>query len=132
VLALDDLTQAKWQSLHFVRPEDEGSLEADLRGRGLAVFEITGREIESKDQLLAAIASAMNLPDYFGMNWDALDECLRDPDWLPAGGCVLFFRDADPFWRRASQIAGTFAEIWLSAAEEWGREGAPFHLVFVW
>jgi hypothetical protein len=136
VLAIEEFTQANWQCLHFVRPEDEGGVEADLRSRGLAVFEIDGAAIETKRDLLAAVAAALRFPDYFGMNWDALEECLTDPswrpDWLPSQGAVLFVRNAEPFWGRAGQIAGTFVEIWIAAAEEWGRQGVPFHLVFVW
>jgi len=31
----------------------------------------------------------MHFPDYFGSNWDALDECLADLDWLDLPGYVL-------------------------------------------
>jgi Barstar (barnase inhibitor) len=78
------------------------------------------------------LRTRQTFPDYFGMNWDSLDKCLRDPDVMPANGCVLFFRGAEPFWQRASQTAGVFVEIWISAAEERGHAGTPFHLVFVW
>ena len=34
--------------------------------------------IDNKQQLMQALVKAIPLPDYFGGNWDALDECLRD------------------------------------------------------
>lgn len=38
--------------------------------------------IASKEELLDRLAAALPLPDYFGHNWDALEECLRDLSWI--------------------------------------------------
>lgn len=35
----------------------------------------------------------LRLPDYFGMNWDALNETIRDLSWLPPGQIVLAHAD---------------------------------------
>jgi RNAse (barnase) inhibitor barstar len=42
------------------------------------------RHARTKAALLAELARGLALPSYFGHNWDALDECLRDLSWLPA------------------------------------------------
>jgi RNAse (barnase) inhibitor barstar len=42
------------------------------------------RGIADKPDLLRHIAAKLNFPDYFGFNWDALDECLADLSWLQA------------------------------------------------
>jgi hypothetical protein len=34
--------------------------------------------VSAKQQLLQTFAYALELPDYFRFNWDALEECLRD------------------------------------------------------
>ena len=34
--------------------------------------------LRDKQQLMQALVVALPLPDYFGNNWDALDECFRD------------------------------------------------------
>lgn len=44
----------------------------------MRVVRIDGASIESKADFLTAVAEALDFPDYFGHNWDALDECLRD------------------------------------------------------
>jgi hypothetical protein len=47
--------------------------------------------ITSKPQLMRELVRSLSLPDYFGSNWDALDECFRD--WLLDDGrqslCLL-------------------------------------------
>ena len=50
--------------------------------------------IANKAELLAFLQKALKLPDYFGQNWDALDECMTDPDWLEGNqGLILAHRD---------------------------------------
>ena len=87
---------------------------------------------EDEAGLLAELARIFRFPDYFGGNWDAADECLRDLSWLPARGYVLRVPDAESLWRSLPAAAGRLVETWLFCAEEWARQGAPFHLVFQW
>lgn len=37
----------------------------------------------------------MQLLSYFGENWDALNDCLNDLDWLGGGAYLLMITDAD-------------------------------------
>ncbi len=38
--------------------------------------------INSNQDLLKNLSNSLNFPDYFGMNWDALYDCLRDFSWI--------------------------------------------------
>src|SRR5690554_1403318 len=54
------------------------------------IFECNVKHVENKSDLLRVVATALKFPDYFGMNWDALDECLVDLEWMPSSsGYVL-------------------------------------------
>lgn len=50
-------------------------------------------EIRSKADLLAVLASAGHFPDYFGSNWDALQDCLRDLSWIGNRKVVIVHSD---------------------------------------
>lgn len=58
--------------------------------------------IGTKKELLDALDVGLGFPDYFGGNWDALDECLRDLSWVEPAQVVLAHEDlpmrADPEW----------------------------------
>ncbi len=54
-------------------------------GRPLVALDTSG--VQDKPEFMAAIASAMRFPDWFGRNWDALADCLRD---VPAETIVLW------------------------------------------
>jgi len=49
--------------------------------------------IETKQSLMAAVAELLTFPDYFGWNWDAFDERIRDLSWLPRGSVFLVHSD---------------------------------------
>jgi RNAse (barnase) inhibitor barstar len=86
---------------------------------------VTRGPITSADALFSKLAQALELPDYFGHNWDALDECLREV----LGDMLLLVHDAETLWREAPDVALALVELWLAAAEE---HPGKMELVFVW
>jgi RNAse (barnase) inhibitor barstar len=125
------LSEAGWECIHFCEVDAIHGFE-DVRSAGFRVFEMDADEVTSEQRLFTSVAEAMSFPDYFGRNWDALDECLRDMGWSPATGFVLLVRNAEHLWRRHPRIAGGFLQSWLFSAEEWSQKNIPFHLIFVW
>ena len=79
-----------------------------------------------KAVLMRNIAAALRFPDWFGANWDALEDCLSDLSWLPASGYVLVIEDAQP-----GDELGVLVDVLRSAAEWWSERGKPFVAVFV-
>ena len=49
--------------------------------------------IKTKEALLDELYRRLRFPDYFGHNWDALEDCIRDLSWLPPGPVVLMHHD---------------------------------------
>jgi RNAse (barnase) inhibitor barstar len=80
-----------------LRVTDEDGLDAlvdERRQAGATVGVIDGREARTEPAFFAAVAEALDLPDWFGANWDALDEVLADRSWLPGSPHVLVVRHA--------------------------------------
>jgi hypothetical protein len=93
------------------------------RGHELLVASIAFAE---KEKLLKNIAAALAFPDWFGHNWDALEDCLTDLSWREAPGYVLLFENANP-----GDDLGVLLDILRSSAEWWAGRGKPFFAVFV-
>lgn len=51
------------------------------------------KHLDAKEQLLRNLAAALQFPNYFGFNWDALDDCLSDLSWLPSTNIQLLHED---------------------------------------
>ena len=133
MLRADDFTRVTWCCLHYATAADvTPQLRTALQSAGIAAFDLNGEPVRTRDDLLRGIADAMQFPDYFGMNWDAVIDCLRDlADRHPAEGYVLFVHAAEWLWRQGLPWMGEFVEVWLTAAEESAHDGLPLHLVFV-
>ena len=133
MLRADDLARVTWCCLHYATAADvTPQLRTALESAGVASFDLNGEPLHTREDLLRGIADAMQFPDYFGMNWDAVIDCLRDlADRRPAEGYVLFLHGAEWLWRQGLPWMGELVEVWLTAAEESAHEGVPLHLVFV-
>ena len=99
---------------------------------------IKGAKCQTTAGLLTECARALDFPDYFGHNWDALEECLADLEWLPAKGYILLITDAAHVLSDDEAEYETFLEILRDAGEAWGngqaemgaQRATPFHVLF--
>ena len=69
------------------RTSDAKAILEATRGGGLDVVTI---DMDPAD-LFSGIARALDFPDWFGANWDALADCLGDLSWRGGAGHVLMF-----------------------------------------
>jgi hypothetical protein len=49
--------------------------------------------VSGKAELLDRLATQLSFPEYFGSNWDALSECLRDLSWIGDGDVAIVHRE---------------------------------------
>ena len=81
--------------------------------------------IDAAEKPLEKIAAALGFPEWFGGNWDALEDCLGDLSWRKGEGHVLLFTG---FPRKDSAL---LIDILRSSAEYWAGRGKPFFAVLV-
>lgn len=74
---------------------------------------------------LEKIAHALAFPQWFGGNWDALEDSLGDLSWRQGEGHLLLF-SGYPRGERPLLI-----DVLRSSAEYWAGRGKPFFAVFV-
>ena len=110
---------------HLVRSPDQ--VERAAKDAGLAVFRMDIGHAHNKKSFLEKIAHALHFPTWFGGNWDALNDCLTDLDWLStSAGYVLIFEKGDVFGCSHNQEFENAKAVLVSAAEYWKAEGRPF------
>lgn len=97
------------------RPDE---LRDALRGGSLAVA-----TVDLQQPVFEAFARALAFPDWFGRNWDALEDCLTDLSWREAAGHVVILE--------GNEDSGILVDVLRSAAQFWAARGKPFFAVFV-
>jgi len=86
---------------------------------------VEGVQIDLGGEPIDAIARALGFPDWFGGNWDALEDCLGDLSWRkPPYRLVLRnFRPGDDL--------GILIDVLSSTAAFWDEQGESFVAIFV-
>lgn len=93
---------------------------------GFTVFDADLATVQSKSEFLAVIAQAIEAPEWFGHNWDALADALGDLSWKPAAGYVLMLRNGINTFNLLENDHETAKEILESTVSYWKIQGKPF------
>lgn len=93
-----------------------------------ALIGIVEASISDSTRLLSCHARALDFPVYFGSNWNALYDCLRDFHWTEKKHIFLFHRDVPTL---SPQELRAYLNILKDAAADWKPgESHLLHVVF--
>jgi hypothetical protein len=104
----------------------------------VVVRALRGHKMRKTAGLFDECAAALQFPYYFGENWDALDECLGDLEWLEADAYVIVITTAQHVLDcEPPEELQLFLNLLENTAREWadpnGRDSKhapkPFHVV---
>ena len=81
-----------------------------------------GAGLAGKADLFRRLAVGLALAEYFGHNWDALDECLRDTEVVGPDGVALIHDALVGFDANDLEI---YVGVLATAADHWRAAGRP-------
>lgn len=105
----------------FIFTDDENRPELRDSFKGFV-----GPGILGADKLLDEVAKSLNFPAYFGENWNALFDCLKDFNWIKEKRICLIHKEIPSIEIEDLKI---YLEILRDAADDW-KEGEE-HEFFV-
>ena len=85
--------------------------------------------LTSKQAVLEAYVRQLELPSYFGWNWDALEECLHDLSWLSDDRPVEFVHEALPL-RKGSAGRRTYVRLLHDVVGATAARGRALSAIF--
>jgi hypothetical protein len=134
--------EGPWLHVLLSTEEAAGSLVSDLNrspDRRVVARVVRGHKAITTAALFDEFAAALQLPYYFGENWDAFDECLVDLEWLPADALVVLIdraarlleKEPAEEWQTFVRILERAGREWAKPVSgEWARPPRPFHVLF--
>jgi hypothetical protein len=99
------------------------------------VASVRGRKMKQRQGVFDQFAASLQFPHYFGENWNAFSDCVRDLDWLRASAFVVVVLDAeDTLVEGDPDEFHLLLKILSDAGDEWSRADSfrpakPFHTV---
>ena len=97
------------------------AIEEATRGSALDVV-----TIDAVASVFDAMERALDFPDWFGANWDALEDCLSDLGWRKGEGHVLILRSYP-----TGDELGLLTDVLRTVADYWAGRGKPFFAVYL-
>jgi hypothetical protein len=86
-------------------PVSVRELRDELTAAGWATRLVDGAVMRDRASMFDEFAAACEFPEWFGGNWDAFVDCLRDLSWIPGKGVVVL-------WRRSAVFAAAAPGTW--------------------
>jgi len=97
-----------------IRHHTQGTLPPESgRGRLVVVVPVG---IADSAVLLRVLAERLRFPDWFGGNWNALSDCLRDLSWIPERTVVLWHEEFPPISPADLEL---YLELLADSAASW-------------
>ncbi|AGL19007.1 barstar family protein [Actinoplanes sp. N902-109] len=104
----------------------------------IAVAPLDGSALPDEDAVFDAFRQAFRFPAWFGWNWDALSDCLRDLSWLPADRFLVLVDNSDDVLAGDADARQEFFAVLRRAAQQWANPltsrrhtAVPFKVVLV-
>lgn len=96
-------------------------LTARTEDPATAVRVIRGRKCGTVRDLHNEVAAALQFPDDYGENWDAMRECMFDLSWMPATGYLVVVLDVGSVLPPDDDGLRAFLGIFADATRAWAN-----------
>jgi RNAse (barnase) inhibitor barstar len=77
--------------------------------------------ISNRAQLFQVLRTSLKLPSYFGNNWDALSDCLRDLSWIEPRRVAIIHEDVP---RLDRESLSKYLDVLRDAVCDWKPDEA--------
>ncbi|TCC08599.1 barstar family protein [Kribbella soli] len=136
-----DFTSPGGPWVHEVEQATVNQLLAPIESADGMVTRFDGRRMRTLDALFQEYVREFMLPEYFGWNWPAFDECMTDLEWMPAKRYLTIVDHAGevlkedlgelPTYLRQMEDIGRHWSRAFALGPDWGGGEVPYHTVLV-
>lgn len=119
------LKSAAHSGVYHLPPPRRADLERTAAHLGRPVFVVDLAACQKVVEALRQIGTVLHFPTWYGANFDALFDCLTDPDGQAGKASVLVLNGVDALQQTESENYSTLLEVLQAVAETRRRTGNP-------
>lgn len=101
----------------------------DAEADNIVIFYFNGKNISGKKDFFNNAETVMDLPEYFGHNWDAFEECINEIDRTPAEGYIFIYDNTSIFFSKHPDDAEILKDILNDVKNSFRKSGTPFEVI---
>lgn len=128
-MSLALLKNADLSGIYFLPASRQATIKAACTRLHFKVLTADIAEHSTAEKVLYQLGSALDFPIWYGANFDALFDCLTDPDWHPAKGHVLMINGISRLRTADPDDFATLIEVFKAAAEARRDMQTPFWIL---
>lgn len=123
------LAQPEQAGIYHLPQGGRTALSKAAKALGFASFKVNFEESDNMGAILAALGRELHFPDWYGANFDALNDCLTDFSWREAPGYMIIISHADAVHAESNSFS-TLNEVFTNAIAEWQARKTPFWIFY--
>ena len=123
------LARTEFCGIYHLPQSKREALKEAAEALEFACFKIDFHESSDMASVLATLGEALDFPAWYGINLDALQDCLTDFSWRQAPGYLIIISGADTL-RANDEPFSTLNEVFANAIDEWRQQKTPFWVFY--
>jgi RNAse (barnase) inhibitor barstar len=123
------LAQSGQAGIYRLPQRGQAALDNAAKALGFARFNVDLEESGQMGAILTALGRDLDFPDWYGANFDALNDCLTDFSWREAPGYVITLTGADALHAIPDSF-NALNEVFSSAIEQWQAQHIPLWVLY--
>jgi len=120
------LRNAEKSGVYHLAQAHHNSVRNAAQKEGLLLLPAEIPACANKNQALRQLGAALHFPTWYGANFDALFDCLTDPDWQPGRGHVIMIKGMIDLRATNPDDFATLIEVFQAATEARREAASPF------
>jgi len=123
------LNKASNAGLYYLPASRQHLLSGLVSHAHLSLLVVDIAPLRALGEILAELGRALQFPTWFGANFDALHDCLTDPDWQKGKPIAISINGLGELQQHDPEAFSTLIEVLASAAGERTAEKHPLWIL---
>lgn len=120
---------AERAGIYYLAATRRYMIEKAARPPGFHIWHLEIAPGQMAGAVLEQIGKILRFPEWYGANFDALHDCLTDPQCLPGNGHILTIAGSDNLRTSDPEGFATLLDVFRAAADELRQTGVPLWIL---